>query len=156
MVVPARQAYSHSASVGSLQPGPTHRAKAMASFQFTLIAGLFTLLQPSSSGFCRPVASQKTSHWAKGASYLLILNPLMETSCWGPSLPSLSTSLLGLPMLKVPEGICSHSIVAPAFKIPISKETESATPIASDTTTVYCPGNRFILLESEPPPLNQT
>ena len=108
VVVPARHAYSHSASVGKRQP--IHVAKAVASSQVTFITGRSPRPQPPSLGFSLPVVSQNKSYCLKVISYLLILKALNVTRCW-VSLLSLQSSRAGLPIVKVPAGMIAHVMV---------------------------------------------
>jgi len=76
VVVFARAAYSHSASVGNRHP--TNLANSAASYQETLVAGIFPRpnLDPD---FLLPVALQNKSNCSKVTQYLLILKALSFT-----------------------------------------------------------------------------
>src|SRR5262245_34517982 len=94
VVVPARAAYSHSASVSRRYVFPVLRDSqarySLASSHDTLITGRLPLPQPLSSGresLPQPPPAAQASHSANVTSYLPTANGLaIVTLCCGPSL----------------------------------------------------------------------
>src|SRR5262245_36757148 len=107
-VVPARAAYSHSASESSRYCWPvspeSHLTYFWASSQLTVIAGC--LPPPKECPTCgQPPYWTQASHWSNVSSNLeTAKGRTMVTSCCGPSLSCRPFSVVGDPIMNLPKG----------------------------------------------------
>src|SRR5262249_4493126 len=113
VVVPARAAYSHSASLGRRYVLPVFRDNqaryAFESFQETLITGLRPRPQPSSFGLrAQPPSAKQASHSAKVIVKRPRANGLgIATGCCGLIVKSVFASASGSPIMNFPIGTTS-------------------------------------------------
>src|SRR5579864_8536808 len=130
VVVPARHAYSHCDSVGSLYDHPAGNRPARRSLSVSLRQNSSASSAPTKyigwlglsprmlslfilSNCSRIVVPMTFSHCSWVTSYLPIQKPLLKVTFTGPSFPNRSGSLLGLPKRNDPGGHQQSFIFSP-------------------------------------------
>src|SRR5829696_8687923 len=139
VAAPARAAYSHSASVGSRYSWPvfsdSQRANSIAPWCCTFSAGWRPLPKPNDSspyggvgrvtasalpgvggppgcdGLAIDIANANASYSSHVVSFFAIQNGAIRTSCAGPSSALRPGSDEGLPIVKVPPGMATMSML---------------------------------------------
>src|ERR1035437_7336942 len=145
-VLPARAAYSHSASVG--RRPPAHAQYACASSQLTFTIGIWSLLQPGlksgAVGIAFPVHAAKRLYAPTVTSVCPSQKPfVMVTWCGGFSLPSHSLSPGEQPISKLPSGI--HTYFSPSLGLTLTSPSNSPALTHGFTSWPQCLQTRAFL-----------